>query len=161
MLTENISNEDINGFSPDPFLSNKDSDTRNGGVCMYFKESLPIKEKRDLESLRETIVAEIWLDRKKVFIVLSYRHPNMSNDDSVQYTSLLENIYASIREENPTVSILWGKFNATHSCAWRRLPVLYWFNLYIPAFYIYGNRCFVILKGYFHLRKKSEMRNAK
>ena len=38
MLNENISNEDIltNGFSPDPFRSDKDSDTRNGGVCLYF-----------------------------------------------------------------------------------------------------------------------------
>ena len=43
MLTENISNDDIfiNGFSPGPFRSDKDSDTRNGGVCLYFKESLP------------------------------------------------------------------------------------------------------------------------
>ena len=63
MLTENISNEDIltNGFSPDPFRSDKDHDTRNGGVCMYFKEYLPIKEIRDLEILPETIAAEIKL----------------------------------------------------------------------------------------------------
>ena len=120
MLAENISNEDIliNGFSPDPFRSDKDSDTRNGGVCMYFKESLPIKERCYLETLPETIVAEIRLGRKKVFIVLSYRHPNMSNDESVQYTSLLENIYGSIRKENPTVSILCGDFNARSPLFW-------------------------------------------
>ena len=105
MLTENISNEDIliNGFSHDPFRSDKDSATRNGGVCMYFKEFLPIKERCDLGFLPGTIVAEIKVDRKKVFIVLSYRHPNMSNDELTQLTSLLENIYESIRKENPTV----------------------------------------------------------
>ena len=54
---------------------------------MYFKESLPIKERCDLETLPETIVAEIRLDRKKGFIVLSYRHPIMSNDESIQYMS--------------------------------------------------------------------------
>ena len=45
MLTSNISNEDIyiNGFSPEPFRSDKGLNTRNGGVCLYFKESLPIK----------------------------------------------------------------------------------------------------------------------
>ena len=61
MLTKNIPNQDIliNGFSPDPFRSDKDSDTRNGGVFLYFKESLPIKERYDLEILPETIVAEI------------------------------------------------------------------------------------------------------
>ena len=105
MLTENISNEDIliNGFSTDPFQSGKDSVTRNGGVCMYFKESLPIKEISDLEFLPEIIVAEIKLDRKKDFIVLSYGYPNMSNDELTQHTSLLENIYEPIRKENPTV----------------------------------------------------------
>ena len=60
ILTDNIPKEDllVNGFSPDPFRSDKDSDTRNGGVCSYFKESLPIKERYDLEILPETIVAE-------------------------------------------------------------------------------------------------------
>ena len=63
MLTGNISNDDIfiNGFSPDPFRSDKAPNTRNGGVCLYFKESLPIKERCDLEILPETIVTEIKL----------------------------------------------------------------------------------------------------
>ena len=78
MLNGNISNEDIvvSGFSPDPFRSDKGPIARNGGVCLYFKESLPIKERCDLEILPETIVAKIKLNRKKVVIVLSYRHPN-------------------------------------------------------------------------------------
>ena len=42
------------------------------------KENLPIKERRDLETLDETIVAEIKMKRKKIFFVLSYRHPNQS-----------------------------------------------------------------------------------
>ena len=65
-----------------PFRSDKDSDTRNGGVCVYFKESLPIRERCDLEVLPKTIVAVIKLDKKQVFV--SYRHPNMPNDEFVQ-----------------------------------------------------------------------------
>ena len=44
MLPNNISNHDIliKGFSPDPFRSDKDFNIRNGGVCLCFKESLPI-----------------------------------------------------------------------------------------------------------------------
>ena len=127
MLTKNISNEDtfINGFSPDPFMSDKDSDTRNGGVCLYFKESLPIKERWDLEILPETIVAEIKLHKKKVFIVLSYRHPNMPNDTHIYiyiyiyiYICLLEKIYESIRKETPAAFILCGDFNARSPLFW-------------------------------------------
>ena len=74
MLTNKISNHDIliNGFSPDTFRSDKDFNTKNRGDCLYFKESLPIIV-CDLELLPETIVAEITSNRKKVFIVLSYR----------------------------------------------------------------------------------------
>ena len=94
MLTENISNEDIfiNGFSTDPFRSDKASNIRNGGVCLYFKEFLPIKERFDLEILPETIVAEIKLNRKKVFIVLSYCHPNLPNSTSSEPRRLVSHL---------------------------------------------------------------------
>ena len=105
MLSGNISNEEIfiNGFSPDPFRNDKASNIRNGGVCLFYKESLPIKERCDLE---------IKFNRKKIFIVLSHCHPNMSNNEFAEFTNLLENIDDSIRKENPTVSILCGDFNA-------------------------------------------------
>ena len=49
------------------------------GDCLNFKKLLPIKERCDLDILPEIIVAE------KVFIVLSYLPPNMSNDEFAQY----------------------------------------------------------------------------
>ena len=120
MLTENISNEDIFiiGFSPDPIRSDKSLDTRNGGVCLYFKESLPVKERCDLELLPETIVAEIRLNKKKVFIILSYCHPSTPNDEFAEYLRLLEQIYELICKENPAVSILCGDFNARSPLFW-------------------------------------------
>ena len=72
----------------------------------------------DLEKLPETIVSEIKLERKKVFFVLSYRHPNMLNDEAVAYMNKLDSIYDSIRKENPTVSILCGDFNARSPIFW-------------------------------------------
>ena len=75
MLTDNILNDDIviNGFSHDPFRADKAPGVRNGGVCLYYKEHLPIKQRVDLQKLPETIVAEIKLGKKKVFsrLVLS------------------------------------------------------------------------------------------
>ena len=67
MLTGCFSNEDvfINGFCQSPFRSDKSSTTRNGGVCVYFRESLSIKERCDLEIIPKTVVAEIKLNRKK------------------------------------------------------------------------------------------------
>ena len=42
----------------------------------------------------------------------------MSNDEIVEYMRLLENIYESIRKENPSVSILCGDFNARSPLFW-------------------------------------------
>ena len=114
MLTDKISNEEIsiNGFSSDPFRADKAVNVRNGGVCLYFKESLPIKQRCDLQKLPETIVAEIKLKKKKIFFVLSYRHPNMTANEVDTYMKRLEKIYEFIRKENPFVFILCGDFNA-------------------------------------------------
>ena len=81
LLNKDIVNDDImiSGFSPEPFRADKPENIRNGGICLYFKENLPIKERKDLEILPETIVAEIKLNRKKIFFVLSYCHTDLLN----------------------------------------------------------------------------------
>ena len=81
LLNKDTSDDDIfiTGFSPEPFRADKSENIRNGGVCLYFKESLPIKERHDLETLPETIFAEIKFNTKKIFFDLSYCHPNLSN----------------------------------------------------------------------------------
>ena len=62
-MSSDIPNEDIfiNGFSPDPFRADKPA--RNGGVCVYFKENLPIRQRCDLQTLPETIVAEVRINK--------------------------------------------------------------------------------------------------
>ena len=110
LLSDTIPNENIfiNGFSPDPFRVDKPLNSRNGGTCLYFKENLPIKERCDLETLPETIVAEIKLNRKNIFLVLSYCHPNLASNEFDEYVNALEHIYECMRKEGPTVTILIG-----------------------------------------------------
>ena len=119
-MSDTIPNENIflNGFSPDPFRVDKPLNSRNGGVCLYFIENFPIKERCDLETLPETIVAEIKLNRKIFFIVLSYCHPNLASNEFDEYVNALEHIYECIRKECPTVTILIGDFNARSPLFW-------------------------------------------
>ena len=85
-LTKKIADEDISisGFSDKPFradckIGTDDEDARpRGGVCLYFKESLPIVNRSDLVLTDETIISEIRLGRNKIFHVLSYRTPSMT-----------------------------------------------------------------------------------
>ena len=53
LLSDGIPNEDI------LINADKPGNSRNGGVCLYFKENLPIKDRRDIELIPETIVAEV------------------------------------------------------------------------------------------------------
>ena len=120
LLSDGIPNEDIliNSFSPDPFRADKTIKSRNEGVCLYFKENLPIKERCDLGLIPETIVAEVKLNRKIIFFVLSYCHPNLPSSDFDEYTNSLEHIYECIRKESPTVTVLTGDFNAKSPLFW-------------------------------------------
>ena len=79
---------------------------------------MPIKERRDLEIIPETIVAEIKLIGKKIFVVLLYCHPNIPIGEFNEYLNSLEKIYESIRKENSYVSILCGDFNAKSPLFW-------------------------------------------
>ena len=49
----------FSGFSAEPFRADKPENSRCSGVCLYYKENLPIKERPDLEPIPETIVAEL------------------------------------------------------------------------------------------------------
>ena len=71
-LDSSIPNENISltGFSKDNYRSDHPSDVKRGGVCLYFKDSLAIKQRKDLQILDECIISELTIGRKKVFFVV-------------------------------------------------------------------------------------------
>ena len=114
----------ISGFSDKPFRADCpstiiDGSRPRGGVCLYYKEHLPIKNRKDLVLNNETVISEITLGRKKIFFVLSYRPPSMItvNDVAAYCTSLKESI-DKISEENPSLVVLTGDFNARSPLFW-------------------------------------------
>ena len=76
-VCESLLSEDIliDGFSPEHFRADKLGNSRNSGVCFYFKENLPIKERHDLETIPETIVAEVKLNRFFCLLFSRTCHP--------------------------------------------------------------------------------------
>ena len=71
MINNSVPDEDIfiEGFSKEICRSDHPSGDKKGGNCIYFKETLPIKCRNDLESMQETVVTEITLRRKKYFLL--------------------------------------------------------------------------------------------
>ena len=112
-LNETVKNEDIiiYGFSTEIFRSDHPSGDKQGGVRVYFKENLPVKRRKDLEILQETVICEISLGRKKVFFVALYRSPNQSNEDFEEFYHKLQDNLDQIKELKPHCMILMGDFN--------------------------------------------------
>ena len=81
MVNSSISNEDIfiEGFSKEIYRNDHLSNTKKGGVCLYFREGLPIKRRTDLELVQEMIVTEITIARKKIFFITVYRSPSQNS----------------------------------------------------------------------------------
>ena len=91
MLDSTIKNDDIfiEGFSKDIYRSDHPSNTKLGGVCLYYRDELPIRRRTDLELLQEMIVSEISLSRKKIILATLYRSPSQ---DSEQFESFIDNL---------------------------------------------------------------------
>ena len=124
-LSETITNnsvpyEDIfiEGFSKEISRSDHPSGDKRGGVCIYFKESLPIKCRKDLESMQEAVVTEIILRRKKIFFVAIYRSPNQSGEEFDLFQENLQNIIDNIKDLRPLCVILTGNFNCRSNQWW-------------------------------------------
>ena len=111
----------VGGFSPTPLRADyKGPSTRTrGGVCLYYKESTPIKHRPDLELIEETIVAEIKLNRKSIIYILSYRSPSQSTTEFSQYMQNLNKIYSKASTEKPSMIIINGDFNARSPLLWK------------------------------------------
>ena len=69
MLDITIEMKHIKGFSPEVFRNDHPSNSKNGGVRLYYHTGLPIQRRLDLEILQEMIVSEIAISRKKIFFI--------------------------------------------------------------------------------------------
>ena len=88
------------------------NNTKHGGVCMYYKEHLPLKIRSDISTLKECLVVEIKVNRQKIFISCIYRSPSQSSDEFDDFYINFENTLSKLNVESPLCSIVLGDFNA-------------------------------------------------
>ena len=94
------------------------SNKKRGGVCMYYKEHLPIIKRDDLCTLKECLVMEIRVDQKKFFFSCLYRSPSQKQDEFEEFYIDLNLLLFNINDVNPTLSVITGDFNAKSSRWW-------------------------------------------
>ena len=106
----------LNGYS---FIKqNHPLDIKRGSVGLYFKETLPIKERPDLVPLPECIVCEIKIERKSIFFTVIYRSPSQKQDEFDNFMTDFEIFLSNMSAEKSYAIIISGDLNCRSSQWW-------------------------------------------
>ena len=119
-LDSSVSSEDprlaIEGYNF--FSCNHASNLRRGGVCLYFKDHLPLALRPDLTTLDECLVWEIRNGSKRFFLSVLHHFPSQSNEQFSLLRQRWEETIININDCPPTIAIYIGNFNARNSEWW-------------------------------------------
>ena len=115
-----ISNEDerIRIDSDNILRVDHPSNKKRGGVCMYYKEDIPIIKRDDLRTLKECLVTEIILGKKKLFFSCLYRSPSQTKEEFEEFCPDLNLLLSKVSDLNIPLSVITGDFNARSSKWW-------------------------------------------
>ena len=97
-----------------PYRGDHPLNVKRGGVCIYYKISLPLKIKNILY-LQECINSEIKIKDKLCNFITLYRSPNQSQDDFESFINNFELNLDSAMVNNPFLTVVLGHFNAKTS----------------------------------------------
>ena len=86
-------------------------------VCIYYKESLPIKM-LNINYLQECICFDLKIGSKLCTIVSLYRSPSQSANEFDNFLSKLNLTMESITQKNPFLSVVIDDFNSRSSKWW-------------------------------------------
>ena len=113
-LDSTIPNDDvniqINGYSL--LRADHPNNIKRGGVCIYFKESLPLIRRNDLTNIKDCIVTEINVNNEKCFFTCLYRSPSQRHDELERFCANFDLLLSNISDLHSTCSIVLGDFNA-------------------------------------------------
>ena len=93
------------------------SDFKRGGVCIYFKESLPIKV-LNITNLHECLFCGLFLNGRRSYIVSLYRSPSLSSDEYDDFIKNFEQLLLHLASFKPRLLLMTGDFNARSSSWW-------------------------------------------
>ena len=103
-------NIQINGYSL--LRADHPSNIKRGGVCIYFKESLPLIRRNDLTNLKDCLITEVNVNNKKCFFTCQYRSPSQNHDELEHFCTNFDLLLSNNNNLYPTCSIVLVDFNA-------------------------------------------------
>ena len=120
-LTSSIDSSDtrilIDGYNL--IRSDHPSDSKRGGVCIYYKEHIPLIKRDDICTLDNCLVTEIRSQSAKCFLTCIYRFPSQNNEEFENFCANSDLLLSNIKEEIPICSIITENFKARGSNWWK------------------------------------------
>ena len=93
------------------------NDTKRGGVCIYYKESLTVRV-INLSYFEEALLLERTYHNKKLIVSVIYRSPSQSINEFDSFLSKLEKLVSDINNRKSALSIITGDFNPRSQSWW-------------------------------------------
>ena len=111
-ILDDDENIQINGYSL--LRADHPNDIKRGGVCIYFKESLPLIRRNDSTNIKDCLVTEIIVNKKCFFTCLC-RSISQDHDELDRFCTNFDLLLSNINNLHLTCSIVLGDFNAKYS----------------------------------------------
>ena len=99
----------INGYNL--IRADHPSNSRRGGACIYYCESLAAQLVK-INYLNECLLCEVSFNNKKGYIAVLYRSPSQNRLKFDSFISNFEKMLGDIHSCNPDFSIILGNLNA-------------------------------------------------
>ena len=103
---------DIEGY--ELIRADHSDNIRRGGVCIYYKESLPVQIINQ-HFLKEPLLLEMSCNNKKVIVSVIHRSPSQSTDEFDSFLFNFENFLNDISKRKTLLSAVTGDFNSRSS----------------------------------------------
>ena len=87
------------------------NNVKRGGVCIYYKESLPVRV-ISLPYLNQALFLEMTYNNKKMIVSVIYCSPIQNNNELELFSSNFEQLLNDVNRRKPSLSVITGYFNA-------------------------------------------------
>ena len=87
------------------------SDSKIGGVAIYYKEFLAVRPV-EVKSLNEWVIFEVSIKNKRGYVVSLYRSPSQTQDEFDNFLTSFKKLIGDIIAKNPSFVLITGDFNA-------------------------------------------------
>ena len=94
-----------------PVLAYNPTNTKRGGICIYYRNSLPLKV-IDIQFLNECINFETRIGGKACDFLCLYRSPSQTRDVFETFADNSELTLSSLINKNPFLIVALGDFSA-------------------------------------------------